>query len=342
LECAVSILRRHCEIKEMVLKAFIEHGIVHSPYPGGSVPKISVYQALKERLAQYGEGTALICKGKEVTYFEMLRMLQRYAAGFQSHGVKPGDKVLVHVEDSVESLVAMYGIVCAGGVVIPSEPGSEQGEVLRKLEDGNASHVLTTRGEAYLFKRLTEGTQMQITTLFADSMAVHQLAANMLRSGIRLPSVKHVVVIAIRVTERAAETIMSAFDLKSFRSMYGTTEYANVISWLPRETMEYNTIGFPAPDVKIKGKDALLNRSVNSFEDLTKIMAEANLKATFRKLVDENVPHPNTRLPALLKQKSISLKKYEKHWKKRNLRRANCLAKKARAYANKLSKFHRL
>ncbi|KAM7307021.1 4-coumarate--CoA ligase-like 6 [Ixodes scapularis] len=56
----------------------------------------------------------------------MLRMLQRYAAGFQSHGVKPGDKVLVHVEDSVESLVAMYGIVCAGGVVIPSEPGSEQ------------------------------------------------------------------------------------------------------------------------------------------------------------------------------------------------------------------------
>lgn len=95
----------------------------------------------------------------------------------------------------------------------------------------------------------------QITTLFADSMAVHQLAANMLRSRIRLPSIRHVVVIAIRVTERAAETILSAFDLKSFRSMYGTTEYANAISWLPRETMEYNTIGFPAPDVQIKVSD---------------------------------------------------------------------------------------
>ncbi|XP_042143622.1 long-chain-fatty-acid--CoA ligase-like, partial [Ixodes scapularis] len=145
----------------MALKVFIEHGIVHSPYPGGSVPKISVYQALKERLAQYGEGTALICKGKEVRYSEMLRMVQRYAAGFQSHGINPGDKVLVHVDDSVENLVAMYGIVCAGGVVIPSEPGSEQGEVLRKIDDGNASHVLTTPGEAYLFKSLTEGTQIQ-------------------------------------------------------------------------------------------------------------------------------------------------------------------------------------
>ncbi|XP_042147537.1 4-coumarate--CoA ligase-like 6 [Ixodes scapularis] len=97
-------------------------------------------------------------------------------------------------------------------------------------------------------------------------MAVHQLAANMLRSGIRLPSVKHVVVIAIRVTERAAETIMSAFDLKSFRSMYGTTEYANVISWLPRETMEYNTIGFPAPDVKIKIVDIDTGRVVGPGE----------------------------------------------------------------------------
>lgn len=60
LERAVSTLRGHCEIKEMALKVFIEHGIVHSPYPGGSVPKISVYQALKERLPQYGEGTALV------------------------------------------------------------------------------------------------------------------------------------------------------------------------------------------------------------------------------------------------------------------------------------------
>ncbi|CAN8017658.1 unnamed protein product, partial [Ixodes persulcatus] len=95
----------------------------------------------------------------------------------------------------------------------------------------------------------------QITTLFADSTAIHQLATHMIQSGIRLPSVRDVVVIAVRITEKAAETIFSAFCLKSCRSMYGTTELSNVISWMPRDTMEHKTIGFPAPDVQMKVVD---------------------------------------------------------------------------------------
>ncbi|KAM7307600.1 4-coumarate--CoA ligase-like 2 [Ixodes scapularis] len=271
----------------MSLKARIEDGIVHSPYPGGSVPKISVCQAIKERLLLQGERTALICKENKVTSSEMLKMLHQYAAGFQSHGVKPGDKVLVHVDDSLESFIAMYGVVFAGGVVIPSELATEQDELLTKIKDGNASHVLTTPSDADLLKKLTEETHIRecfvvgdkpglisvtkfknvpeksftgppvvdITTLFADTTDMHRLATRMVQSGIRLPSVRNVVVIAVRVTEKAAETIFSAFCLKSFRSMYGATELSNVISWMPRDTMEHMTIGFPAPNVQMKVVD---------------------------------------------------------------------------------------
>ncbi|XP_040062224.1 4-coumarate--CoA ligase-like 2 [Ixodes scapularis] len=49
--------------------------------------------------------------------------------------------------------------------------------------------------------------------------------------------------------------MLSAFCIKSFRSMYGTTELSNVISWMPRDTMEHKTIGFPAPDVQMKVVD---------------------------------------------------------------------------------------
>ncbi|XP_040355356.2 4-coumarate--CoA ligase-like 6 [Ixodes scapularis] len=91
----------------------------------------------------------------------------------------------------------------------------------------------------------------KITTLFASTTSIHRLAAHIIESGIRLLNVRNVVVIALRVTEKAAETIFSAFCLKSFRSMYGTTELSNVISWMPRDTMEYKTIGFPAPDVQM-------------------------------------------------------------------------------------------
>ncbi|XP_040062213.1 luciferin 4-monooxygenase-like [Ixodes scapularis] len=91
-----------------------------------------------------------------------------------------------------------------------------------------------------------------ITTLFAGTTVIYKLARKMIQSGIRLPSVKNVLVVASRVTEKAAETILSAFCLKSFRSMYGTTEHSNVISWLPRDTTEHKTIGFPAPNVQMK------------------------------------------------------------------------------------------
>ncbi|XP_042147443.1 long-chain-fatty-acid--CoA ligase-like [Ixodes scapularis] len=145
----------------MSLKARIEDGIVHSPYPGGSVPKISVCQAIKERLLLQGERTALIYKANKVTSSEMLKMLHQYAACFQSHGVKPGDKVLVHVDDSLASFIAMYGVVFAGGVVIPSELASEQGELLMKIKEGKASHVLTTPNEADLLKELTQDTDIR-------------------------------------------------------------------------------------------------------------------------------------------------------------------------------------
>ncbi|XP_042147503.1 long-chain-fatty-acid--CoA ligase-like [Ixodes scapularis] len=134
----------------MALKAPSENGILYSPYAGGSVPRISVYQAIKECLEKYGKKTALVCSEDQVTCFELFKKLKQYAAGFQRHGVEPGDKVLAHLGDSVESFIAMYAIVLAGGIVIPSDPASDKGEFLQKLRDGKASHVFTTKTTAHL------------------------------------------------------------------------------------------------------------------------------------------------------------------------------------------------
>ncbi|KAG0413454.1 hypothetical protein HPB47_009394 [Ixodes persulcatus] len=116
-----------------------------------------------------------ICKENKVTSSEMLKMLHQYAAGFQRHGVKPGDKVLVHVDDSLESFIAMYGVVFAGGVVIPSELASEEDELVMKIKNGKASHVLTTPSEADLLKKLSEDTH--IRTGEARAVAAEPAAA---------------------------------------------------------------------------------------------------------------------------------------------------------------------
>lgn len=44
--------------------------------------------------------------------------MKRYAAGFQAHGVKPGDRICVMLENSVEAFLAAYGLVFAGATLI--------------------------------------------------------------------------------------------------------------------------------------------------------------------------------------------------------------------------------
>lgn len=143
------------------MEARIEEGVVYSPYPGGAVPNISVYEAIKACLERGGKKTALVCADQQVTSSELLRMLQRYAAGFQRHGVKPGDKVLAHLGDSVENFIALYAIIIAGGVAILSDPASDKDEAIQKLRDGKASHVLTTQEEAHLFCKTCSGWTYQ-------------------------------------------------------------------------------------------------------------------------------------------------------------------------------------
>ncbi|KAM7306309.1 4-coumarate--CoA ligase 1-like [Ixodes scapularis] len=140
----------------MTLKARIENGIVYSPYPSEPVPEMTFYQAVKQCLEQYGCRTALVWNDEEITFAELLKMCQRYAAGFQRHGVKKGDKVLVHVDNSLEDMIALYSVVFAGGVSVASHLILSDDDILYRIRDSNAAHILTSASEAKRFANLSD------------------------------------------------------------------------------------------------------------------------------------------------------------------------------------------
>jgi len=57
--------------------------------------------------------------GREITHGEVDTLSARFAAGLQSLGVGPGDRVAVQVEKSVEALMLYLGTVRAGAVFLP-------------------------------------------------------------------------------------------------------------------------------------------------------------------------------------------------------------------------------
>ncbi|CAN7949127.1 unnamed protein product [Ixodes pacificus] len=116
----------------MALKARIENGIVYSPYPSEALPEMSIYQVVKLCFAQHGNRNALVWDDGSITFEELLKMFQRYAAGFQGHGVTKGEKVLVHLDNSPENTIAMFSVVFAGAVAVMSDPILSKGKEVKE------------------------------------------------------------------------------------------------------------------------------------------------------------------------------------------------------------------
>ncbi|CAN7938031.1 unnamed protein product, partial [Ixodes hexagonus] len=99
-----------------------------------------------------------------LTGLEVLARMQRYAAGFQASGVRPGDRVCVHLTNSVENFVAMFGCIFAGATVVLAKTSLTERELLYQMSDGDATHVVTN--PEFAEKVLKVGELLKLKGLF--------------------------------------------------------------------------------------------------------------------------------------------------------------------------------
>jgi 3-hydroxybenzoate/4-hydroxybenzoate---CoA ligase len=71
-----------------------------------------------EALAKHGTRLALHCGDETLTYNELAASVRRSAAAFATHGVRPGDRVLLMMRDTPEFAAAWLGAVRAGAVAV--------------------------------------------------------------------------------------------------------------------------------------------------------------------------------------------------------------------------------
>ncbi|XP_070378616.1 probable 4-coumarate--CoA ligase 2 isoform X2 [Dermacentor albipictus] len=126
------------------MRATIKNGIVYSPYPKVDIPLCSVYTAMKEFLTASPERLALVDEQMRLTCGEFFSRLRRFAAGFQAQGVGLGDRVCVHLENSVENVVVLFSITFTGASVLLSNPMLNESELLFQVDYGDATHILTS------------------------------------------------------------------------------------------------------------------------------------------------------------------------------------------------------
>nr|XP_054926658.1 uncharacterized protein LOC126531930 [Dermacentor andersoni] len=91
--------------------------------------------------------------------------MESYAAGFQRHGVGPGDRVCTHLKNSVENLAAMYGCIFAGATLVLAKTSLTEKELRGQIIDSDSTHVLTDAELTEKVKKATSNLELQV--LFA-------------------------------------------------------------------------------------------------------------------------------------------------------------------------------
>lgn len=88
------------------------------------------------------DAVALIEDGRRLTYGELRSKVERAAAAWMAHGLRPGDRCVVGLPDGTDWVAAFLGLIWMGGIPIAISPRTETALVRDLLDDSGAAAVL--------------------------------------------------------------------------------------------------------------------------------------------------------------------------------------------------------
>ncbi len=107
--------------------------------PGGNL-----VQVLEEQVARTPDHVAIACAGEQVTYAELDARANVLALELRQRGVGPDVLVGIRMERSLELIVALLGVLKAGGAYLPLDPTYPQERLQFIIDDAKPKVILTT------------------------------------------------------------------------------------------------------------------------------------------------------------------------------------------------------
>jgi 2,3-dihydroxybenzoate-AMP ligase len=84
---------------------------------------------LHESCERNAEKVAVVCGERRMTYAELSRRADRLAGGLIGLGIKPLDRVVVHLPNIPEFVVLVFALLRAGAIPVLALPGHRRGEI---------------------------------------------------------------------------------------------------------------------------------------------------------------------------------------------------------------------
>lgn len=113
----------------------IPHTLTYEPVP--------IQEFLTRSATKYPSHKAIHFMGKELSYQELYESALKFGNYLQTLGIKKGDRVAIMLPNCPQGVIAYYGILYAGGVVVQTNPLYTEREAQYQLKDSGAKAIIT-------------------------------------------------------------------------------------------------------------------------------------------------------------------------------------------------------
>ncbi len=105
------------------------------------IPQVPLQHFLEESARKYPDRACTIFKGAVISFKEMNAITDRIAAALVDMGVKKGDRVGIFMPNTPQFVMAFFGIVKAGGVVVATNPLYTPPEIEHQASDAGIEYM---------------------------------------------------------------------------------------------------------------------------------------------------------------------------------------------------------
>src|SRR6266567_1545414 len=125
------------------------------------LPKQVLHDLLSNAAREFPDRPALIFFGQRIGYRELERLSNRFAHALLRLGVKKGDRVAIVLPNIPQFVIAFYGILKAGAVVVLGSPLSNEAEIAYQLQHSGAQVLLTLSSYHAMVERVCTTTNIK-------------------------------------------------------------------------------------------------------------------------------------------------------------------------------------
>lgn len=134
-----------------------DEGVPHSL----EYPDINLIELLQTSARQYPDTPCTIFKGGKISYSEMNERTDRLAAGLAALGVKKGDRVGIFMPNTPQFVMAYFGILKAGGIVVATNPLYSEREIEHQVNDAGVEVMIVMSNFYETLKRVQPKTRIR-------------------------------------------------------------------------------------------------------------------------------------------------------------------------------------